>query len=242
MFVHEGRVVPGLGVDADDDAERRRTARARARPRATSTSGSRTGTSVTGIATASRPAPISSARTTPPIDEREVDLPRAHRRGEHVVEVAVEARLEDRRRVVGVGGLDHRHRDQAGHDEDVVVERRRSCLMRPPSESPKTRMNSALERTRRDDRLRPQLEDAGDLAAGERDQATAAARTRVHRPPRSRAPALATTTSAIASQSRRRDPARARPARRARRRPAPATSGSRTRAWAARRSASISSE
>ena len=95
----------------------------------------------------SSPPPISSARTTPPSDSAEVDLPGAHRRGEHVVEVAVEARLEDRGRVVGVRGLDHRHRHQPGHDEDLVGDAVDLADARPPSDRPKTRMNRNDDRT-----------------------------------------------------------------------------------------------
>ena len=74
--------------------------------------------------------------------------------------------------------------------------------MRLPSESPNTRMNSALERIGASDGLRPQLQDAVDLAAGaERDQVHPAS---VH-PSRVEAPALAITTSPIATQSRSRE-------------------------------------
>jgi hypothetical protein len=52
--------------------------------------------------------------------EREIDLPAAHRRRQDIVEVAIEAGLEDGRRVVGVRRLRHAHRDQARHDEHLV--------------------------------------------------------------------------------------------------------------------------
>ena len=45
-----------------------------------------------------------------------------------------------------------------------------TCLMRPPSESPNTRMNRNDEATGASDRLRPQLEDAQHLAPGQRRQ------------------------------------------------------------------------
>ena len=97
-------------------------------------------------ASTSSETPIASARKIAADRVARGHLPRVHRRGQHVVDVAVEARLEDRRRVVRVGRLDHRHRDQPGHDEHLVVDPL-TCLMRPPSDRPNTRMNSIDEIT-----------------------------------------------------------------------------------------------
>jgi hypothetical protein len=100
-------------------------------------------------------------------------------RGEHVVEVAVEARLEDRRRVVGVGGLDHGHRDEAGHDVDLVVD---AVDLLDAAAERQTEDEDEEERAedRGDDGLRPQLEHAVRLARAQGDEPAVAGGQRDH--------------------------------------------------------------
>ncbi len=105
--------------------------------------------------------------------EAEVDLPRLHRRGEHVVDVAVEAGLEDRRGVVRVGRLDHRHRDEAGDDVGLVVDPV-DLLDRVAEGEAEDEDEEEGRDDRRGDRLRPQLQDPVDLAGGQRDEAAVA--------------------------------------------------------------------
>ena len=98
--------------------------------------------------------------------EAEVHLPGVHRRGEDVVDEAVAAGLVDRARVVRVGGLRHRHRDQAGDDEDLVVE---AVDLADAAAEREAEDDDEEQRgdDRRQRRLRPQLEHAVALAAAE---------------------------------------------------------------------------
>ena len=100
----------------------------------------------------------------------EVDLPVVDRGGEDVVDVAVGAALEDGARVVGVGGLGHRHRDQAGDDELVVVEA--VDLLDPAAEAEAEDDDEEQGGDdRRERRLGPEAQDAVALAAREPEEA-----------------------------------------------------------------------
>ena len=95
--------------------------------------------------------------------QAEVDLPVAHRGRQHVIQVPVEARLEDRAGVVRVRRLDHGHREQAGDDEHVVVHAV-DLLDAPAQRQPEDDDEQERGDDGRDDRLRPQLGDAQHLA------------------------------------------------------------------------------
>ena len=97
-------------------------------------------------------------------------LPGPHWRREHVVDVAVEARLEDRRGVVGERGLDHPHRDQPGNDEHLVVHVAH-LLDAPAEREPEHEDEEHRGDHRREHGLRPELRDAQGLALAEPDEA-----------------------------------------------------------------------
>jgi hypothetical protein len=109
----------------------------------------------------------------------DVDLPVVDRGGEDVVDVAVGAALEDRRRVVGVCGLGHRHRDQAGNDELVVVE---AVDLLDPAAKAEAEDDDEEQGgdDRRERRLGPEAQDAVALAAREPEEALPGVGDRIH--------------------------------------------------------------
>ena len=179
MFVMNAVLVPRARRRRRRPRRACRTATSISTTASASTSGWRIGTPVSGSAIASRPAPIASARTAPPTLSPRLTSHAAHRRREHVVDVAVEARLEDRRGVVRVRGLRHSHRDQSGDDEDLVVEAV-DLLDAPADREPEDEDEQGAGQHGRGDRLRPQLRDAVDLATGQGEQAAMAAANLAH--------------------------------------------------------------
>ena len=177
--VDEAGLVPRLGVDADDDAQEgeedeqdddRQREHERLAHRHVGD----------GEREDEQPAADRQRAHDAADREPEVDLPRAHRRRQHVVDVAVRARLVDRRRVVGVRRLRHRHRDEAGHDEDVVLDA--ADLADAPAErQPEDDDEQKRREHRRRDRLRPELEHAVGLAQREREQPAVAIEQSGHR-------------------------------------------------------------
>src|SRR5215218_2935097 len=87
----------------------------------TKAAGCTTGASVSGRAIAARAIPISNARNTPPIESPRF-ICQARIGAANTSFIAVAAGLKDRAGVVRVGGLGHRHRDQARDDEFPVGE------------------------------------------------------------------------------------------------------------------------
>ncbi len=132
----------------------------------TSRSGCSTGAPVIGTATRGERAADEQGAEGAADQVAEVHLPGVHRGGEDVVDEAVAAALVDRAGVVGVGGLGHRHRDQAGDDEDLVVE----ALDLVDAAAEREAEDDDEEQggdDRRQRRLGPELEDAVALAAAE---------------------------------------------------------------------------
>ncbi len=164
--VDEAVVVEALGVDPDDDAERREEndEQQRRDDQVDRTldrdAGERQGDD-------DQRDPDRQRAEDAAEHVAEVHPPRLHRRGEDVVDVAVVAGLQQRRGVVREGGLGHRHRDQAGDDEDVVVEAvdlLDAIAEREAEDEDEERRGD----DRREDRLRPQARHPPALAEDER--------------------------------------------------------------------------
>ena len=171
--VDEHVVVEGLGVDADDHAEGREQHQ-RERHRQDQHPGLVDG-HVDDDQREHEQGHADGQRAHRAAERQaQVDLPGAHGRREDVVQVAVEPGLEHRRGVVRVGGLDHRHRDQPGHDEHVVGEAV-DLLDAPAQRQPEHEDEQERRDHRRDDGLRPQLEHPQDLAAREPEERAVAA-------------------------------------------------------------------